>query len=105
MIGTGVELEEENRTWLVRGMGIVKDELYVRWTEPPIAQDEVWLGHSKIELFEYSSDQENGSLSKLLNPAKTVNLNQLGDESSLDNDPYKYSRTFGIQRVPYFTEN
>ena len=105
MIGTGVELEEENFTWLVRGMGIVKDELWVRWTESPITEDEKLLGHSRIELYEYSSNPESGSLAKLINPVKTVNLNQLGDESSLDNDPYKYSRTFGIQRFPYFTEN
>ncbi|MBC8174232.1 MAG: hypothetical protein H8E82_01050, partial [Candidatus Marinimicrobia bacterium] len=101
MVGSGVEYGEKNITWLVRDFGIVKDEVYIRWTEPVWIEDEFWLGYSRWELAEFR-DVPSGSsrlMSKLLGKSRIVNLDDLKNIEELNNDPFQVKRTVGLQRV------
>ena len=102
MVGSGVEWEEENTTWLVKNYGIVKSELKVRWGESVWFEDseELWAGYSRWEMGNYTAETGNaGLLSKLLSPASSVRLDALGEVDELDNDHYKVQRTSGLHHV------
>jgi len=108
ILGSGVEWEEENTTWLVRDYGIVKTELKVRWGESIWfdSDDEIWAGYSRWEMGQYSSEPgDAGLLSKMLNPVRSVMLNSLDDVDELDNDPYQIHRTLGLHRIQFPVEN
>ena len=108
MVGSGVEWEEENTTWLVKNYGIVKSELKVRWGESIWfdSNDEIWAGYSRWEMGHHSSETgDSGLLSKLLNPVRSVSLNSLDDVEELNNDPYLMHRTSGLHRVQFPPEN
>jgi len=108
MVGSGVEWEEENTTWLVKNYGIVKTELKVRWGESIWfdSDDEIWAGYSRWEMGQYSSEPgDEGLLSKMLNPVRSVKLNSLSDMDELDNDPYQIHRTLGLHRIQFPAEH
>ncbi len=108
MVGSGVEWEEENTTWLVKNYGIVKTELKVRWGESIWfdSNDEIWAGYSRWEMGHYSSETgDAGLLSKLLNPVRSVRLNSLDDVDELKNDPYQIRRTSGLHRIQFPLDN
>ena len=108
MVGSGVEWEEENTTWLVKNYGIVKTELKVRWGESIWfdSDDEIWAGYSRWEMGQYSSQPgDGGLLSKMLNPVRSVRLNSLDDVDELDNDPYQVHRTLGLHRIQFPVEH
>ena len=100
MIGTDVEFGEKNITWLVKGYGIVKDELYIRWTEYPMSNgDEQWVGISRWELGRISTTANGGGqLNRLLKRAQAVKINELQSIPELK-DPFHIKRTAGLQRV------
>ncbi len=100
MIGTDVEFGEKNITWLVKGNGIVKDELYIRWTEYPMSNgDKQWVGISRWELGHISTTSNgSGRLNRLLKRAQAVEINELQAIPELE-DPFRISRTAGLQRV------
>jgi len=101
MVGSGVEYGEKNITWLVKDFGIVKDEVYIRWTEPVWMEDEFWLGYSRWELAEFRDvpSSSSRSMSKLLGKSRIVNLDDLKNIEELNNDPFQVKRTVGLQRV------
>lgn len=102
MIGSGVEWEEENTTWVVRDYGIVKSELKVRWGESIWfdSDAEVWLGYSRWEMGHYSAEVgDGGALQKMLGQFDALHLNELGQVDDLNNDPYQPRRTMGLHRV------
>ena len=108
IVGSGVEWEEENTTWLVRNYGIVKTELKVRWGESIWfdSDDEIWAGYSRWEMGQYSSEPgDMGLLSKMLSPVRSVMLNSLDDVDELDNDPYQIHRTLGLHRIQFPVEH
>jgi hypothetical protein len=108
MIGSGVEWEEENTTWLVKNYGIVKTELKVRWGESIWfdSDDEIWAGYSRWEMGQYSSEPGDiGLLSKMLNPVRSVSLHSLDDVDELNNDPYQIHRTLGLHRIQFSLDN
>ena len=108
MIGSGVEWEEENTTWLVKNYGIVKTELKVRWGESIWfdSDDEIWAGYSRWEMGQYSSEPgDMGLLSKMLNPVRSVSLHSLDDVDELNNDPYQIHRTLGLHRIQFSLDN
>jgi len=100
MAGNGVEYGERDLTWLVKGYGIVKDEVYVRWGEAA-GMDPQWFGYSKWVLKDYSSTSNAGriQLGRLAAPAHLVKSSDFQNESDMGNDPYKITRTSGLQRI------
>ena len=46
LIGPGLEYGEKNISWLADGIGIVKDDVYSRWSEPFWASGENWEVYS-----------------------------------------------------------
>jgi len=99
MVGNAVEYGERNITWLVKGYGIVRDEVYVRWSESP-GSEEQWFGYSKWELKRYhETGRSRTALGRMMAPTHSVKLSRLGQEAGLGNDPYKITRTAGLQRI------
>lgn len=100
LVGSGVEYGERNITWLVKGLGIAKDEVYVRWSEFP-GQPETWIGFSRWELGKFTSSPlgRSRTLGKLMQDAQVVKLHELDQVAEFHNDPYRTRRTAGLQRV------
>ena len=53
LLGNGVEYGERNVSWLADGIGIVKDAVYTRWSEPFWSSGEDWEVFSVLELAEF----------------------------------------------------
>lgn len=104
MIGTGLEYGEKNITWLVRDYGIVRDEVYVRWSEAPGTEGKQWQGYSRWELGrvnELTSSTNRGFLGRYNRSTKVVSPDGFENEPELNFDPYKITRTSGLQRVEF----
>lgn len=99
MIGSDVEYGERNTTWLVKGFGLVKDELEIRWTEYPMSQSEQWVGISRWELGRFSITSNGRSeFANELKRAHAVKLHEL-QNVPVFLDPFQIKRTAGLQRV------
>ena len=80
-------------------MGIVKDKLEIRWSEPYWEEkDSGWKEYIRLELSALRS-HDPGLLRSFFQPVKIIRLDQLGDEAALDYDPYHASPTFGLHRL------
>ena len=103
MLGSAVEYGERNITWLAKDFGIVKDEVSYRWNEAPEwmgIEDLGWVELSKLELAEYRVDTLGRSLPKsFMGLTNSVHLEDFKNMEEFDNDPYKITRTFGLQRI------
>ena len=98
LLGNGVEYGERNVSWLADGIGIVKDAVYTRWSEPFWSSGEDWEVFSVLELAEFRpGDSE--PLNKMLNQRNTIKFDDLEHVAEFDNDPYHISRKVGIQRI------
>ena len=98
LLGNGVEYGERNVSWLADGIGVVKDAVYTRWSEPFWSSGEDWELFSVLELAEFRpGDSE--SLNKMLNQKNTIKFDELEYVTEFDNDPYHISRKVGIQRI------
>ncbi|NQV37183.1 MAG: hypothetical protein HQ509_04145 [Candidatus Marinimicrobia bacterium] len=98
LVGNAVEFGIRGITWLSRDMGIVQDELYIRWTEEFGEDEEIWYGVSKWELGEFTSFAGN-RLGRFLSNKHYKKLNELGNISEMENDPYLINHVYGFQRV------
>ena len=98
LLGNGVEYGERNVSWLTDGIGVVKDAVYTRWSEPFWSSGEDWELFSVLELAEFRpGDSE--PLNKILNQQNTIKFDDLEHVAEFDNDPYHISRKVGIQRI------
>ena len=98
LLGNGVEYGERNVSWLADGIGVVKDAVYTRWSEPFWSSGEDWEVFSVLELAEFRpGDSE--TLNKMLNQQNTIKFDDLEHVTEFDNDPYHISRKVGIQRI------
>ena len=98
LLGNGVEYGERNVSWLADGIGIVKDAVYTRWSEPFWSSGEDWEVFSVLELAEFRpGDSE--PLNKMLNQQNTIKFDDLEHVTEFDNDSYHISRKVGIQRI------
>ena len=98
LLGNGVEYGERNVSWLADGIGVVKDAVYTRWSEPFWSSGEDWELFSVLELAEFRpGDSE--PLNKILNQQNTIKFDDLEHVAEFDNDPYHISRKVGIQRI------
>jgi hypothetical protein len=97
MIGSGVEYGERNETWLAENLGIVRDELLVRWSELEGTTEE-WTAISRWELGKATTSGI-GSTFRMAGQSETVKLDQFDLLPSFGNDPYIFHRNSGFQRV------
>ena len=111
MVGSGVDFGQRTESWLAKNKGLVKSEVYVRWTEHPYNSEwtqnnsyldtlnEAWVGLNRIELTSVDIQAENGVFKRLTQPVKTVELRDIGDHPDFDFDPFHVSTQSGIQTL------
>ncbi len=106
MLGTGVEYVEKNETWLVEGLGIVKDLVSFRWTDPPEwlgLTGEGWVPFSMLEFAEYR--EINSAPRLMFGNRKITHPKQIKNLDEFQEDPFKYTRTVGLQRIEFPVNN
>ena len=99
LLGNGVEYGERNVSWLADGIGVVKDAVYTRWSEPFWSSGEDWELFSVLELAEFRPLAKQANLGKMLTQQNTIKFDDLEHVAEFDNDPYRISRKIGIQRI------
>ena len=115
MLGSGVEYGQKVYTWLAKNQGLVKSDLYIRWTENPFSEsyttaeiDEfgnVWSGFSRIELAEIKIDRTENVFRQLSNPADFVKKEDFKNISDFDYDPFKVSNQAGFHTINFHEDS
>jgi len=110
MVGSGVDFGQRTESWLVKDKGLVKSEIYIRWTEhpydsditpngPPDENNEAWVGLNRIELKSVDMTPESGVFRQLTQPAHDIELRHIQDNADFDYDPFILSPQTGIQTL------
>ncbi len=106
MIGSGVEFGLRNTFWLGSAgpdnpLGIVKDQLEIRWTEPYWQESgSSWEVISRLELRSlHITDSESSMLMRIFQPNKHISLSNLINEENFNNEPYIVKSSYGIHRM------
>ena len=101
MIGPDLEVVEENKIWLAKDKGIVKDEMSFRFNEP-----DDFDGYYKLELARcYHCDEANFSNRQSLFDSRIqIDFDELNTIDGVS-DEYKKVRTYGIQALPLNIQN
>mgnify|MGYP001158678639 FL=1 len=110
MLGSGVEFGQRTESWLANKKGLVKSEIYIRWTEhpynadwtqngPPDDNNEVWVGLNKIELTSLDVTPSAGVFRKLTQPVHSIELRDIGNHPDFDFEPLRVSTQKGIQTI------
>lgn len=96
-IGSGVEYGEKVTMWLARDLGIVKNYLDIRWSEPFWVDGEQWRPYSRWELVDLR-DVDDSGLGRFAGKRR-VSYDDFKDMIEFDGDPYERRRTAGLHRV------
>ena len=111
MVGSGVEFGQKTESYLVKGKGLVKSEVFIRWSEHPYSSaftpnngtldenNEAWVGLNRIELSSVEITAENSVFKKLTKPVKEVQLKNIGKDPDFNFDPFKISTQLGIKTL------
>ena len=109
MVGSGVEYGQKVYTWLARGQGIVKSDMYIRWTENPFVDSfgageidefgKMWDGYSRIELARLDVEKSGNVFRQVFNPAHIIDVNDLGNLPDFDFDAFKISNQSGFHTI------
>jgi len=109
MMGSGVEYGQKVYTWLAKDHGIVKSDMYIRWTENPYSESfgvgevdesgQVWAGYSRIELSKLDIEKSGNVFRQIYSPAHIINMNEIGNLSDFDFDPMKVSNQTGFHTI------
>ena len=106
MLGHGLEFGLRNTIWLGSEgtedpLGIVKDKLEIRWSEPYWEEyGSDWRTMSILELRSLrKSEPELSRLFGIFEPTKKVSLKELGEYDGFNNDPYIASPSYGLHRL------
>ena len=111
MVGSGVDFGQRTVSWLAKNKGLVKSEVYIRWTEHPYDSDytqnnsyldtlnQAWVGLNRIELTSVDIQSENSVFRALTKPVRTVKLKDVGDYPDFDFDPFYINTQSGIQTL------
>ena len=109
MMGSGVEYGQKVYTWLAKDHGIVKSDLYIRWTESPYADSfssgevdengQSWSGFSRIELAEISVNESGNVFRQVYNPAQLVKKEDFKDLPEFNYDAFKISNQSGFHTI------
>ena len=99
LIGPGVTYYERVSTWLVRGIGIVKETFEYHWNED-FDNNAEFKENARIELSEFRPVDNDGGLLRTWNVNQNhVNLDKFDEIPDFDFDPFIKARTTGLQRV------
>lgn len=96
-IGSGVEYGEKVTMWLAKDLGIVKNYLDIRWSEPVWVEGEQWKPYSRWELVELRGSGEN-DLARFAN-RRRISFDDFKDVSEFNGEPYQQRRTAGLHRI------
>lgn len=106
MFGSGLEFGLRNTIWLGSAgeghpLGIVKDQLEIRWSEPYWEEyGSDWGVISRLELRSLrKSEPVVPRLFGIFEPTKKVSLKELGEDDGFNNDPYIASPSYGLHRL------
>ena len=112
MVGSGVDFGQKTISWLAKNTGLVKSEIYIRWTEHPYNEiytlnnvsldenNEAWVGLNRLELSSISIEEDNGGvLRRLTNPIHQIELRDIKDQPDFDFDPFRVGTQKGIQTI------
>ena len=109
MMGSGVEYGQKVYTWLAKDHGIVKSDLYIRWTESPYADSfssgevdengQTWSGFSRIELAEINVNKSGNVFRQIYNPAQVVKKENFKDLPDFNYDAFKISNQIGFHTI------
>ena len=111
MLGSGVEFGQRTESWLVKNIGLVKSEVYIRWTEHPYDSDytannnyldtlnQAWIGFNRLELNSIDVQQSNNVFRKLGNPTSVVKLKDVGNNPDFNFDPFYISKQNGLHTI------
>ena len=113
MMGSGVEYGQRSYTWLAKDHGIVRSEVFLRWTEHPLDESlssvfgtpdslgQIWVGYSRLDLADIDIERSGNVFRQLISPPRTVHLNELGVLPDFDFEPYKLSNQSGLQTIDF----
>ena len=112
MIGSGVEYGQKVYTWLAKDQGMVKSDMYIRWTENPFFEEssqsgqvdesgKVWSGYSRIELAKLDIVQSGNVFREIFSPSQIINLNNFGNIPEFDYEPMKISNQSGFHTINF----
>ena len=109
MIGSGVEYGQKVHTWLAKDQGIVKSDLYIRWTESPYVDvltsaevdenGQIWSGFSRIELAEINVQKSGNVFRQIYNPAQIIKKEDFENLPAFNYDPFKISNQAGFHTI------
>jgi len=111
MIGTGIEFGQRVESWLVKDIGLVKSEIYIRWTEHPYDSDytannnyldtlnQAWIGLNRIELNSVDIQQSNSVFRKLTQPVHSIKLKNIEEHQNFNFDPFYINTQHGIHTL------
>lgn len=109
MLGSGVEYGQKVISYLAKNQGIVKEEVFIRWTEnpyfpefnpaPPDSNGHSWIGLSRIELSSFNQTQSNGLFRQLTQPTEILELEDFESVSEFNYDPFLPAQPAGIQTI------
>ena len=108
MLGSGVEFGLRNTFWLGTAgerhpLGIVKDQLEIRWSEPYWEEyGSDWRTMSILELRLLRKSVPGLSRLRLFGifqPIKKVSLMGIGNEEEFNNDPFVPTPSYGMHRL------
>ncbi|MDB3868683.1 hypothetical protein N9263_01320 [Candidatus Marinimicrobia bacterium] len=99
MLGSGVEFGQRTTTTLAKNLGVVKENVEIRWSEQIGIDGQVWSDYSSIALNDLRLDSELSRSQSILNNLighTKINIEEL---NQLDGDPFIKNRSTGIQPV------
>ena len=111
MLGSGVEFGQRTDSWLAKNIGLVKSEVFIRWTEHPYDADytannnyldtlnQAWIGFNRLELSSVEIQESNNVFRKIVQPVKNVRLKNIAEEQSFNFDPFYISKQYGIHTI------
>lgn len=104
LIGPNIEYSEKEISWLVRGFGIVKDDIYIKWPGTDFQFDEEdgicftgeYCNVARLEIDEF----RNGSdLDRQNNFSTYLNINNIQNEPIFDYEPFEKNRMVGLKKI------
>jgi len=109
MLGSGVEYGQKVISYLAKNQGVIKEEVFVRWTENPYfpefnptspdSNGHSWVGLSRIELSTFKETQSGGLFRQLTQPVSQLDLDEFETIPEFNYDPFLPSHPAGIQTI------
>jgi len=109
MMGSGVEYGQKVYTWLAKDHGVVKSDMYIRWSDNPYFESSIvgeidefgriWTGYSKIELSKLDIEKSGNVFREMFQSADIVKLKDLEYISDFNYDPFKISNQTGFHTI------